>query len=383
MNRIKGIIYNGVGLLARLGWRKKSPRKKLLIVRVDEIGDCMLWHKFIGDIASAKRFAGYQIHFCGNTSAQSIIQTFDAGWIQESVWLDKTRFKKEMVYRYRFLRTVFKEGFDIVINPTFSRDKRYDDAIVRAAQARERIGMVANLESVASYEEGYDVHLYTELFNHPERPLFEFYRNRLFTSFATREPAQTQNTLLPTEKLPALSFGLPGKYFVVFPGSRSAKRIWPTDHFVRVSDYLFNTTGATAVVCGTKNDEAYISAFCNRYKHPFLNLMGKTGLAEMLTVFAGAQCLLSVDTGSVHLAAAVGCKVFGIFNGSQYKRFAPYPKELANDFYAVYPDDVEKELQDDKLVKEKYEFVVEVPYASVRPEKVIHAIYEAQKNNTL
>ena len=87
-----------------------------------------------------------------------------------------------------------------------------------------------------------------------------------------------------------------------------------------------------------------------------------------------AKLLLSVDTGSVHLAAAVGCPVAGIFNGSQYKRFAPYPKDIAPAFYAVYPDAVERELSDPELVRTKYEFVVDVPYSDVTAAKVIQVV---------
>ncbi len=119
----------------------------------------------------------------------------------------------------------------------------------------------------------------------------------------------------------------------------------------------------------------YTEAFCEQYKQPVLNLTGKTSLPEMLTLFSKAECLLSVDTGSVHLAAAVNCTVFGIFNGSQYKRFAPYPLAITDNFYAVYPDEIEKDLQDTELVKQKYEFVVRVPYSLVKPEKIIHKIY--------
>jgi ADP-heptose:LPS heptosyltransferase len=376
MNRLKGIIYDLIGWLAGIGYRKRSAVKKLLIVRVDEIGDFMLWHIFLEDLVKAERFNGYKIYFCGNQSTRSLFNTFDRQWVEDASWLDKARFKKDVFYRYRLLKNIYRQHFDVVVNPTFSRDKRYDDSIVKAAKALETLGMRANLESIKPYEAGYDQYLYTSLFDHPEKPVFEFYRNRMFTEFITKTTSARTNTSVDPERLPALQISLPEKYFVVFPGSRSKKRIWPATSFVRASDYLFDTTGATAVVCGTKNDAGYIDAFCHQYKHPCLNLMDKTSLTEMLTLFARAECLLSVDTGSVHLAAAVNCTVFGIFNGSQYKRFAPYPKEIGADFHAVYPDDVEAELNDPLLVKEKYEFVVNVPYASVAPEKVIHAIYK-------
>lgn len=375
MNRLKGIIYNIIGRLAILGTRKNAAIKKVLIVRVDEIGDFMLWHNCLREMITAKPYKAYQIHFCGNQSWKSLFEYFDSDAVNQSFWLNKTRFKTDMGYRYRFLKQIYCQGYDVVINPTFSRDKRYDDSIVKAAKAPETIGMVANLESVRTYEYGYDRKLYTRLFNHPEKPIFEFYRNRFFTEFVTGQPSLVMSPKTDSTRLPVLNMELPDNYFVVFPGSRSKTRIWPTENFILVSKYLFENKGWTAVVCGTSSDSEYTSAFCEQYPYPVLNLTGKTSLIDMLSVFKKAACLLSVDTGSVHLAAAVGCTVFGIFNGSQYKRFAPYPAEMATNFYAVYPDKLEAELQDENIVAQKYEFVVPVPYASVKAEQVIHTIY--------
>ncbi len=375
MNKLKGNIYDVVLRLARFGFRKQPVKKKLLIVRVDEIGDYMLWHSFLKEITQAERFNGYEIHFCGNQSWKTLFNTFDAKWVHQACWMDKIRFKKDMGYRYRFLKQIFHEHYEVVINPTYSRDKRYDDSIVRAAKSPLTFGMVANQESVHSYEIGYDRSLYAHLYYHPEKPLFEFYRNKLFTEFITQDHSTVSNTVIDGGLLPVLSFTLPEKYFVVFPGSRSAKRIWPAEHFVLVANYIYENFGWTAVLAGTKNDERYTSAFAALYKNPITDLTGKTSLTEMMSVLQNAQCLLSVDTGSVHLAAAVGCTVFGVFNGSQYKRFAPYPAEISPNFYAVYPDDVAAELQNEELVLSKYEFVVDIPYASVKAEKVILAIH--------
>lgn len=376
MNRLKDTIYNIITGLAGLGFRKKNSRKRLLIVRVDEIGDYMLWHKFLRDIVNADAYKDHEIHFCGNQSWKSLFHTFDRELVTECFWMNKSRFKKEMGYRYQFLKNIHARHYDVVINPTFSRDKRYDDSIVKAAKAPHTVGMVANTEAVRPYETGYDRNLYSQLFEHANKPVFEFYRNKLFTSFITGIDSNVTDTQIDRSLLPDFPVTLPENYFVVFPGSRSRARIWPTENFVQVSNYLFEQYGWTAVVCGTSGDAIYTGAFIKQYRHPAVNLTGKTSLVEMLALFTKARCLLSVDTGSVHLAAAVSCTVFGIFNGSQYKRFAPYPKEMAPNFFAVYPDEVEKELKDEALVKQKYEFVVPVPYALVRAEKVILAVHE-------
>lgn len=376
MNKLKDNLYQLVLYLAVSGPRKKAKTKKILIVRVDEIGDYMLWRPFLKTIVDSPVYKGYEFHFCGNKSWKTLFDTFDGELVRHSFWIDKIRFKKKMGYRYQFLKTIYQQNYDVVINPTFSRDKRNDDSIVRASKAPEKIGMVANTDSVRAYESGYDKDLYTRLFDHTEKPVFEFIRNKLFAEFVSGGPSAVANTKIDTNCLPALTVSVPEKYFVVFPGSRSRSRIWPTEYFTKVSNHIFENYGWTAVTAGTKADKEYTGAFTDLYKHPLIDLTGKTSLTEMLSLLKNAQCLLTVDTGSVHLAAAVGCTVFGIFNGSQYKRFAPYPAGIADNVYSIYPDEVEQELKDPELVKQKYEFVVSVPYDSVKPEKVILAVHE-------
>lgn len=373
LNRIKGIIYDCIVWLARSGYRQKPLKNKLLIIRVDEIGDYMLWRNFLNEITSSPRYRDHEIHFCGNRSWKALFEQFDSSTVDQHFWIDKIRFKKEIRYRYRFLRMIYLQGYTTVINPVYSRDKRYDDSIVRAAKAKENIGMLANTESVQSYELGYDKGLYTRLFDHPHKPLFEFYRNRMFTEFVTGMYSSVVDTSVPSALLPAYQ-GLPENYVVIFPGSRSKTRIWPTDNFIQVMSYLYEQKGSTAVVCGAAGDKPFTDAFCNAYNYPLLNLTGKTSLPEMLSVLKKASMLLSVDTGSVHLAAAVGCPVTGIFNGSQYKRFAPYPKELSPDFIAVYPEQIQSDLQNEATVRTNYEFVVDIPYDSVTAVQVIDRI---------
>ena len=49
LNRFKGILYDLVLWLAMIGIRKANTGKAL-IVRVDEIGDFILWQNFIPEI---------------------------------------------------------------------------------------------------------------------------------------------------------------------------------------------------------------------------------------------------------------------------------------------------------------------------------------------
>ncbi|MFN4974560.1 MAG: glycosyltransferase family 9 protein, partial [Bacteroidota bacterium] len=174
--------------------------------------------------------------------------------------------------------------------------------------------------------------------------------------------------------LPTLSVALPQKYMVIFPGSRSAKRIWPAAYFARVAAHCRQQFGWEIVLCGGPADAVYAAAFKASFTGEVIDLIGVTRLPELLTILRGAEWLVTVDTGSVHLGAAVGCRVTGIFNGSQYGRFSPYPKELTEKVHSVYPEEIKKDLESDEIIRSKYTFTVDIPYNLVKPQQVIKQI---------
>ena len=47
LNSLKGVIYDVIGYLAYFGKVNVQRKNKALILRVDEIGDYILWRKFI------------------------------------------------------------------------------------------------------------------------------------------------------------------------------------------------------------------------------------------------------------------------------------------------------------------------------------------------
>jgi ADP-heptose:LPS heptosyltransferase len=373
LNRIKDIIYNLVGWLVRLG-PASTHSGKVLIVRVDEIGDYMLWRPLIRELCKAERFKGMQFTLCGNSSWRSLYEQLDADTFDQTVWLDKTRFKEDLFYRYRFLQQIYKKGFRWVINPTYSRDKRNDDAIVKAAAAPDNFGMVANTENWRTYDKGYDRNLYLHCWVGPTTPLFELTRNRKFTEYVTGKNIETIHWQIPEAKLPTLSITLPEKFVVIFPGSRSKHRIWPAAYFAEVAQYFQQKDGLAIVVCGGNGDRIYADAFKEAFVGSVTDLTGATRLPELLTILHRAEALVTVDTGSVHLAAAVGCRVLGIYNGSQYGRFSPYPNELTKQVISIYPIEIIHELLNPITIQQKYTYTVTIPYQNVSPKQIIEKI---------
>lgn len=372
-NRWKDILYDLFGQIARMS-SVSDLANRALVIRLDEIGDYMLWRPVMRHLLSAKVLEGKEITLCGNASWRSLYEQLDSDCFHHVIWIDKKRFKKDLWYRYQVLKKLNRSGFEVVINPTFSRDKRYDDALVKAAAGKLVYGMVANEENLRPYERGYDKGMYHHLFKGPEEVMFEMLRNRLFAEYVSGEKMTELVGQVNSEDIPAATVILPEKYLVIFPGSRSAKRIWPAAYFAEVARYCQQQFDWEVVLCGGPNDVFYANAFKESFPGNVTDLTGATRLPELLSILRGAQWLITVDTGSVHLAAAVGCSVSGIFNGSQYGRFAPYPEYLQHKIQAVYPTEIKTDLAQPEIVQKKYLFTVDIPYELVQPAQVIETI---------
>jgi ADP-heptose:LPS heptosyltransferase len=384
MNRIKGFVYDLITFFASIGSRNRNAGEKVLLVRVDEIGDYLLWRKFIIEILTSSLCQQKEVHFIGNAAWKSLFDIeFSDTTFTKIFWLNKQLYKTSINYRFRFSKNIFQENYTIVINPTYSRAKRVDDSLVKAAKANSNYGYVRNNENYLPYEQSYDRNLYDKLLQIHQKPVFEFNRNKAFTEWLTKSNSLITNTSLSDAiKLPEINkkYNTPDNYFIVFPGSRSNKRIWSAGNFTIVSNYLYDRYKCTVILAGAATDSQYGDAFENNYNHPMVNLIGRTNLPETLALLKGAKCILSVDTGSIHLAASVNCLSFGIFNGSQYGRFSPYPNTVSTKIKSIYPASISNEIANMDMVNEKYEHIVPIDYNEVSALQVIEMI---EKENLL
>jgi heptosyltransferase-1 len=115
------------------------------------------------------------------------------------------------------------------------------------------------------------------------------------------------------------------RWIVVQPGARWETKRWPAAHFSRsvqrlaqtLPDFHFAIMGAPA--------DAQIAADVTR-SNPgrCLDLTGKTSLPEMIEWLRASELMLTNDTGPMHVAAALGRPVVGIFGPTNPKRTGPF-----------------------------------------------------------
>lgn len=108
---------------------------------------------------------------------------------------------------------------------------------------------------------------------------------------------------------------LPPPYALLVPGTSAAHggaKRWPVERFAETARWLA-ARGVTPVIVGTASDRAAaaeIRAGCEAA----LDLTGRTSIQELAGLASRAQVTLGGDTGPVHLAAMMGCRVVALFS---------------------------------------------------------------------
>lgn len=343
-----------------------------MIVKTDEIGDYMLVRNLLHYFKDSEKYRDHRIVFVGNSIFRSLFDRYDAAVADETIWLDKKRFTQSLLYRFKFLCRIRKAGASVAINLVYSKNFRFDDVMMSVTTAADRIGMISESRLIPPFEKQLTPgHIYTRTEDSGPETLFDAIRNADFIgSLIGSNPLPWSTAIRAVEDISG--FSLPDPYFVVFPGSGIKMKKWPPSGFAAVAKHLAQQYRLNPVVCGSTADTGECAAFLQEYGDTAVDLCGKTSLPQMLSVLKRAVCLISVDTGAVHLAAAVGCPVFALYNGSHYGRFAPYPKEIAPDFYPVYPDRIDEIIRTGLTTD--FETIPLDQLKTIAPEKMIRNI---------
>jgi ADP-heptose:LPS heptosyltransferase len=112
---------------------------------------------------------------------------------------------------------------------------------------------------------------------------------------------------------------------VLHPGAKHGARRWPPARFVAVAITL-RAEGHRVVVTGSRA-EAELAGFVGRAAGlpPGDVLAGRTDLAELAAIVAGARLVISNDTGMAHLATACGTPSVVIFGPMAPSLWGPPP----------------------------------------------------------
>ncbi len=349
-NFLNFLIFLIINLFIGLKKIKITP-KTILLLRLDSIGDYVLFRNFIRILKEDKNYKDHKFTLCGNLAWKELAETFDQNFIDEFIWIDRKKFLKSIRYKYSILKIIHRKGFETVINSTFTREILFGDQIVKASNSKNRIGSISSPEKRKRIKYFTD-NFYTELISTDEKNVFEFYRNLNFFEKYLSKKINLEKPSFNTANVNN-EFSLPSKYIVIFPGANEIVRRWPPKYFAETVKHLIGKYNSYIIIPGGPGDSEIseqIIKLVNSEKT--INLTGNVPLSMLVKIIADSDLLIANDTGAIHIAAAVETEFICISNGYFLGRFHPYPVEIFNKANYVYPEEISN-IDADPIIVEK------------------------------
>ncbi|MDE2127822.1 MAG: glycosyltransferase family 9 protein [Armatimonadetes bacterium] len=193
--------------------------------------------------------------------------------------------------------------------------------VVAAAGARTRIGHYFQRECLARI-------------SRPVRPnsasmhVVDQYLDVAYSLGGERLPADFPLAVSPADEASARellrSAGIQPdrQYVVINPAAGRPIKQWPAEAYAQLINRIGAELGLPCVLVTA--DMPVAGAVACGVKGPLANIAGKTNIKQLIAILRDSCLHICGDTGSAHIAAAVGTPVVALFGPTDADRLAPY-----------------------------------------------------------
>ena len=313
-------VHNFVDLAAMVvpSGREPSARKRVVFVKLDGVGDYIIWTAAFGAIREKYPSAEFERILVANERFREFAD--EDGTFETRMFVNVSRLASSPAYRFGIMRKVRALGASVIVNPRLTRDFLWGDSIVRCSGAETRIGSEGIENLMSPFMERLSGRWYTVLRPRPEAGVHELASNAAF--LGTRYDGAVQPAIKASD------IGIPAKpYVVVFVGAFTSGKRWPMERFAAAARAIASEHRLNVVLCGGPGEEYLSEEFGQHFTGNFDSLIGKTTLLELAEVIRNAALTISNDTAAGHIAVAQQCPSVVITPGNHVGRFFPYPDE--------------------------------------------------------
>lgn len=312
------LLLRSSRLLSKMSALPPGNIKRILIIRIDRIGDLVLSTPTL----RAVRQHFPQAFICllarsytqgvivNNTDINKIITFEDRNFILEilrkTAELRKYKFDLAIVLHPNFWvnflafasRAKYRLGYDAAGSGFFLTTKFID---TRSANPRHEVEV--NLDVVRNI--GIDIadkHLEVSVTEEGERFVQDFLRD---------------NAIKPNDIL-----------ITIHPGGYYHYTHWPTAGFAKVSDYLIDHYQAKIIIAGNSKELDLVKGITSMMKNRPVIASGKTNLTQFISLLKRCKLFIGNSSGPMHIACALKVPVVAIFGNvhpvDSYKSWGPW-----------------------------------------------------------
>jgi len=284
---------------------------KILVVKPSSLGDVVHSLPFLN--ALKEKFPNAEVHWVIAKGLEGLLighPMINRLWvINKDMWKKLTHFQKSFLELRSLRRQLREEKYDVVVD---LQGLLRSGVITMSTGAPVRIGFKEAREGSRFFythkvEGGKDIHAVDR-----------------YLKIARFLRCDASDVLFPfpLSNQRASPLTITEDYAVLVPGAQWKTKRWPFEKFGELSSLLPVKT----VIVGGKKDMNRASEIVSLSKGKTFSLAGKTDLKGLIEVFRGARFVVSNDSGPMHIAAALGIRVFAIFGPTDPVRTGPYGK---------------------------------------------------------
>ncbi|MBL8015689.1 MAG: glycosyltransferase family 9 protein [Ignavibacteria bacterium] len=116
-------------------------------------------------------------------------------------------------------------------------------------------------------------------------------------------------------------------YIVVNPNASKMayERRLPAAYFVKLVDSFTNSSEFKIVFTGSAEEKEYVGSIVSRLagRRDVIDLSGMLSVSSLAELIAGAKCLITNDSGPLHIASAANTPVVAFFGPESPVRYGP------------------------------------------------------------
>ena len=275
--------------------------KKILVVRTDRVGDVILTTPVLKLLRH--KFPRAHITLMVRPYVYDVVK--DNPHVDEVLMYDKNAKHRNWRVSFLYSQELKKKKFDVVLifNPTLRAHlMSYCAAIpIRIGYSRKWGGL---------------------LLTHKLKDLkYEGRKHEYEYCFDLLKPLGLDSTLVHDLHVSESHFDHPAlnqEYVVVHPFASCPSKIWPHEKVRELILEILSTWKGCVIVVGEEKKNLFDVPAHERV----INLMGKLKLDQLAYVLRSARCLISNDSGPVHIASAVETPSVVIF-GRNHRGLSP------------------------------------------------------------
>lgn len=281
--------------------RPIAPSSRILIVKMSSLGD--LFHA-LPAVHLIKQHTGASVDWVVHDIYADLARCFTD--VDRVIAFPRRAF---LTNRARFVEELRRQRYDLVLD---MQGLMKSALVARAAVAGRRIGPSFHREGSRFF--------YDEIAGILNKDRHAVQEN---LDFVRHLNLPAGDVVFPV-RFPAYPLAIPHPRVGLLPCSRRADKNWPPERFIELARALRSRIQAHLVLLGSPADRTVCDALQAAIGEGAHNLCGKTTMLELGGTVKELDLLITVDSGPMHIASAVGTPTVAIFGPTDPVKTGPY-----------------------------------------------------------